>query len=65
MNERWNWLVRYAVVIVVALVLAAMLGSTDLFNKTRLIAKGLSASHLVRPRTISPHRYRSFHPIYA
>ncbi len=48
MNERWNWLIRYAVVIVVAMLLAALLGSTDLFNKTRLIAKGLSASHLVR-----------------
>ena len=48
MNERWNWLARYAVVIVVALALAAALGATDLFNKTRLITKGLSASHLVR-----------------
>jgi hypothetical protein len=48
MNERWNWLARYAVVIVVALVLAAALGSTALFNKTHLIGKGLSASHLVR-----------------
>jgi hypothetical protein len=48
MNERWSWLARYAVVVIVALVLAAALGSTDLFNKTRLIAKGLSASHLVR-----------------
>ncbi len=48
MNERWNWLTRYAVVIVVALVLAALLGSTDLFVKTRLITKGLTASHLAR-----------------
>ncbi len=48
MNERWNWLPRYAVVIVVALILAAALGSTDLFTKTRLIGKTLSASHLVR-----------------
>ena len=48
MNERWNWLTRYAVVILVALILAAALGSTDLFNKTRLIGKTLSASHLVR-----------------
>ncbi len=48
MNERWNWLARYAVVIIVALILAAALGSTDLFNKTRLIGKTLSASHLVR-----------------
>ena len=48
MNERWNWLARYAVVIIVALILAAALGSTDLFIKTRLIGKGLNASHLVR-----------------
>ena len=48
MKERWNWLVTYAAVIVVALVLAAALGATDLFSKTRLIDKGLSASHLVR-----------------
>jgi len=48
MNERWNWLARYAVVIVVTLVLTAALGSTDLFIKTRLIGNGLNASHLVR-----------------
>ncbi len=48
MIERWIWLVRYAVVIIVALILAAGLGSTDLFNQTRLIGKGLTASNLVR-----------------
>ena len=48
MTERWNWLARYAVVIVVALVLAAALGSTDLFIQTRLIGRRLNASHLVR-----------------
>lgn len=48
MNKRWNWLPRYAVVSVVALILAAALGSTDLFEKTRLIGKTLTASHLVR-----------------
>ena len=48
MNERWTWTIRYAVVILIAIVLAAALGATDLFVKTRLIDKGLSASHLVR-----------------
>ena len=48
MNERWNWLVRYAVVMVVALVLGAALGAMDLFKETRLLGKGLTASHLVR-----------------
>ena len=48
MNDRWSWLVRYAVVIIVSLVLAAALGATDLFIKTKLITKGLTASHLVR-----------------
>jgi hypothetical protein len=48
MNDRWNWLVRYGVVIIVALLLAALLGSMDLFIKTRMITKGLTASHLAR-----------------
>ena len=52
MNERWNWLARYAVVIIVALILAAALGSTDLFNKTRLIGKTLLECG---PRTLRQH----------
>lgn len=48
MSERWVWLVRYAVVILIALVLGTALGATDLFSKTHLLNKGLSASHLVR-----------------
>jgi len=35
MNERWMWTVRYAVVIVLALILAAVLGEMELFKTTR------------------------------
>ena len=48
MNERWSWLARYAIVVVVALVLGAALGAMDLFKETRVINRGLTASHLVR-----------------
>jgi hypothetical protein len=36
MNERWIWVVRYGVVIVLALILAAVLGEMELFKTTRL-----------------------------
>ena len=49
MNERWNWTIRYAVVIVLALILAAGLGEMALFKTTRFGKTGLS------PRT-----WRSF-----
>ena len=48
MNKAWNWAGRYVAVIVVALVLAAALGSMDLFEKTTVFSGKLSASHLVR-----------------
>ncbi|GAC1529638.1 MAG: hypothetical protein NVS2B4_08090 [Ramlibacter sp.] len=48
MNMRWTWLARYAIVVVVALVLGAALGSMDLFKATRLAGKGLTASSLAR-----------------
>jgi hypothetical protein len=48
MNMRWTWLARYAIVVVVALVLGAALGSMDLFKATRLVGKGLTASSLAR-----------------
>ena len=44
----WNWAVRYIAVIVVALVLAAAIGSMELFIKTSVFGGKLSASHLVR-----------------
>lgn len=48
MNKDWNWVGRYVAVIVVALILAAALGSMDLFAKTYVIEGKLSAAHLVR-----------------
>jgi hypothetical protein len=48
MNERWMWLVRYAVVIVLALVFAAALGEMDLFKTTRFGKTGLNASRVVQ-----------------
>jgi hypothetical protein len=48
MNERWSWVVRYAVVVVVALVLAAALGEMDLFKTTRFGKTGLNAARLVQ-----------------
>lgn len=48
MNERWMWIVRYVVVIVLALVLAAALGEMSLFKTTRLGKTGLTAAHFVQ-----------------
>lgn len=48
MNERWSWLLRYVVVIVLALVLAAALGEMDLFKTTRFGKTGLNASRVVQ-----------------
>ncbi|HEU4925154.1 MAG TPA: hypothetical protein VFT23_18990 [Burkholderiales bacterium] len=36
MSERWTWVVRYGVVIILALILAAVLGEMELFKTTRL-----------------------------
>jgi len=48
MGNSWNWSGRYVAVIVVSLILAAALGSMDLFEKTTVFGGKLSASHLVR-----------------
>jgi len=48
MKERWIWLLRYAVVIVLALVLAAALGEMELFKTTRFGKSGLNAARLVQ-----------------
>lgn len=48
MNERWSWVVRYAIVIAVALILAAALGEMALFKATRLGKTGLNAARLVQ-----------------
>src|SRR3954471_612457 len=48
MKERWIWLLRYAVVIVLALVLASALGEMELFKTTRFGKSGLNAARLVQ-----------------
>lgn len=48
MNERWMWVVRYVVVIVLALILAAALGDMELFRTTRFGKSGLNASRVVQ-----------------
>lgn len=48
MTDRWSWAVRYAVVMILALILGAMLGGMELFRTTPVIRKDLTASHLVR-----------------
>lgn len=46
MKKEWMWVGRYVAVILIALVLAAALGSMKLFNSTA-IANRLTAAHLV------------------
>lgn len=48
MSERWTWAIRYAVVIVLALILAVALGEMDLFKTTRLGKSGFNAARLVQ-----------------
>lgn len=48
MNPRWTWIVRYTVVIVLALVLAAALGEMVLFKTTKFGKTGLNAARLVQ-----------------
>ena len=48
MKERWVWLLRYVVVIILALVLAAALGEMELFKTTKFGKSGLNAARLVQ-----------------
>lgn len=48
MNERWSWVVRYVVVIVLALILAAALGEMALFKTAKLGKTGLNAARLAQ-----------------
>src|SRR4051812_29950527 len=48
MSERWKWVVRYVVVIILAVVLAAALGEMALFKTTRFGKTGLNAGRLVQ-----------------
>jgi hypothetical protein len=47
MSDRWMWLIRYGVVLVLAVILGATLGEMGLFKTTKL-AKGLNAGHVVQ-----------------
>ena len=47
-NKNWSWVGRFVAVIAVALILAAAIGSMDLFARTFVISGKLSAAHLVR-----------------
>jgi len=47
-KKDWSWIGRFVAVILVSLVLAAAIGSMDLFVKTYVIQGKLSAAHLVR-----------------
>jgi hypothetical protein len=48
MNERWSWVLRYVIVIVLALILAAALGEMTLFKATKFGKTGLNAARLVQ-----------------
>lgn len=48
MNERWMWVIRYVIVIVLALALAWVLGDMALFKITRFGKTGLTAARLAQ-----------------
>jgi hypothetical protein len=48
MNERWKWIVRYLVVIALAVILAVVLGEMSLFKTTRIGKTGLNAARIVQ-----------------
>ncbi|SRR5258708_5299626 len=48
MSERWSWVVRYLVVIILAVVLAATLGEMALFKTTKFGKTGLNAARVVQ-----------------
>jgi hypothetical protein len=47
MSERWTWVVRYVLVIVLAIILGTALGATELFRATKFGKTGLNAARLV------------------
>lgn len=48
MSERWTWVVRYVVVVILAVILAATLGEMALFKTTKIGKTGLNAGSLVQ-----------------
>lgn len=47
MNSSWSWIARYILVMLVALVIAGILGGMDLFKSAK-IAKALTAAQIVK-----------------
>jgi hypothetical protein len=48
MSDRWSWAIRYAVVIILAIVLAATLGEMALFKTTKIGKTGFNAARVVQ-----------------
>lgn len=48
MNDRWSWIVRYVIVILLAVILAAVLGEMALFKATKFGKAGLSAARIAQ-----------------
>ena len=48
MSQRWVWVLRYVVVIILAVILAATLGEMALFKTTKFGKTGLNAGRLVQ-----------------
>lgn len=48
MSERWTWIVRYVIVILLAVILAAVMGDMALFKATKFGKSGLNAARIVQ-----------------
>jgi hypothetical protein len=48
MSERWTWVVRYVVVIILAVILAATLGEMTLFKTTKFGTRGFNAARIAQ-----------------
>ena len=48
MSERWTWVILYVVVMLLAVILAAVLGEMALFKTTKLGKSGLNAARIVQ-----------------
>lgn len=48
MSDRWSWIVRYVIVVLLAVILAAVLGDMALFKATKFGKSGLSAARIAQ-----------------
>lgn len=48
MSDRWTWVVRYGIVILLAVILAAVLGDMALFKATKFGKSGLNAARIAQ-----------------